>query len=229
MMLSALLDFLAPRRCAMCRQRLACDEVFLCATCWQQLPRTSFAAAPFRNMMVPLFMGIPFFNRAAAWLFYASHNRSAGLLHMAKYHHRRDICLWLGTMAAREFADKGFFDDIDCLLPVPLTRRRRRQRGYNQSEVLAKGIQSVTALPIVADAVVRVHFRESQTRLRGAARRKNVADAFRVVRPKKLRGKHILLVDDVCTTGSTLTACANALAPVEDATLSFMTIFFTYS
>ena len=120
-----------------------------------------------------------------------------------------------------------YFDDIDLLVPVPLAQKRQRQRGYNQSEMLACGIADVTHLPIASKALKRQVFRESQTHLSRHERQENVNGIFVVADAEMLKGRHVLLIDDVCTTGATLTACAQAMAPIEGIRISVLTLGFT--
>ena len=112
-------------------------------------------------------------------------------------------------------------------MPVPLSSKRLRQRGYNQSEMLAIGVSDITHLPIVTKALRRKEFHQSQTKLNRWQRQENVADTFQLVDDSHLKGRHVLLIDDVCTTGATLIACANALKDVEGIRISSLTLGFT--
>jgi ComF family protein len=133
----------------------------------------------------------------------------------------------MGRVMANELQTADFFSDIDVLLPVPLASKRLRQRGYNQSEQLAKGISDITHLPIVTKALRRKHFQQSQTTLNRWQRQENVTDTFQLKEEHLLQGKHVLLIDDICTTGATLIACANALKDIEDIRISVLTLGFT--
>jgi ComF family protein len=130
---------------------------------------------------------------------------------------------------ANEFQQAHYFDGIDLLLPVPLSRKRIHQRGYNQSERLAQGISDVTGLPIETKALRRTRFLQSQTQLSRQERQQNVADMFTVSNASRLQGRHVLLIDDICTTGATLTACANALKDIPGLKISLLTLGFTKS
>ncbi|MDE6648169.1 MAG: ComF family protein, partial [Prevotella sp.] len=121
------------------------------------------------------------------------------------------------------------FKDVDALLPVPLARKRLHQRGYNQSERLASGISEVTGLPVITKALRRKRFVQSQTQLNRQERQENVSDIFQLTDPTPLKGKHVLLIDDICTTGATLTACAEAIKHIEGIRISVLTYGFTKS
>lgn len=119
--------------------------------------------------------------------------------------------------------------DADVLLPVPLTPQRLRQRGYNQCHELCLGICSQTGLPIITDAIQRISFRESQTKIGGNRRIENVREAFRLKDIAALKGKHVVLVDDIMTTGSTLIECLMVLRDVADIRISILTLCQTKS
>jgi ComF family protein len=123
----------------------------------------------------------------------------------------------------------GFFDGVDVLLPVPLSRKRLRQRGYNQSEQLARGVSDITHLPVITKVLKRKHFRQSQTQLNRLGRQENVADMFELRDGSLLVGRHVLLIDDVCTTGATLLACMDALKGIPGIRFSVLTLGFTKS
>ena len=142
------------------------------------------------------------------------------MVYRLKYNNRPDIGEDMGRIMAREMQLSDFFSDIDVLLPVPLSRKRLRQRGYNQSEMLAIGISDITHLPIVTKALRRKEFHQSQTKLNRWERQENVADTFQLTDDSQLKGRHVLLIDDICTTGATLIACADALKGVEGIRIS---------
>ena len=151
----------------------------------------------------------------------------AQLVYELKYHGRPDIGEDMGRLMAYEMQLARFFDGIDVLLPVPLSKKRLRQRGYNQSEMLARGVSEVTGLPVVTKALRREHFQKSQTLLNRQERRENVEGTFILKRPELLEGKHVLLIDDICTTGATLLACGEALRAVNGIRISILTLGFT--
>lgn len=227
--LTRILDFIAPRQCVVCGNRLAPTERSLCSVCLLYLPRTTYQFTPDDNPMVQLFWHLTPIRRAAALLFYEPHSELARLVYALKYGQRPDIGEDMGRLMASEMLPAHFFDGVDLLLPVPLSRKRLRERGYNQSEQLAAGIAENTGLPVVNGVLLRRHFHQSQTSLNRHERQENVADMFHLKNDAVLRGKHVLLIDDICTTGATLTACADALKHVEGIRISVLTLGFTKS
>ena len=177
--------------------------------------------------MAQLFWKLTNIQKAAALFYYHPHSETAQLVYRLKYNNRPDIGEDMGRVMASEMQLSDFFSDIDILLPVPLSRKRLRQRGYNQSEQLAVGISDVTHLPIVTKALRRKDFHQSQTTLNRWQRQENVADTFQLKDAQQLQGKHVLLIDDICTTGATLIACADALQDVEGICISVLTLGFT--
>jgi len=177
--------------------------------------------------MAQLFWHLAPVQRAAAFIYYQSHSEMAQMVYQLKYRNSPDVGEDLGRLMATDMSLAHYFDGIDLLVPVPLTVKRQRQRGYNQSEMLARGISDVTHLPVVPKALKRQVFRESQTHLSRHERQENVDGIFVTADAATLKGRHVLLIDDVCTTGATLTACAQALASIEGIRISVLTLGFT--
>ena len=222
-----ILDFISPRQCVVCRRRLAPSERTLCSVCVMHIPRTLYQFDPDSNPMAQLFWHLTPIERAAALMFYEPHAEMARMVYQLKYGNRPDIGEDLGRLIANEMHYGRFFEGIDALVPVPLSRKRQRQRGYNQSEMLARGISDITHLPVITKALGRKHFLQSQTHLSRYERQENVADMFYQIDDNSLKNKHILLIDDICTTGSTLIACANAIKHIEGIRISVLTLGFT--
>ena len=222
--LHRLLDLLSPRLCAVCGRRLAASEQVLCASCNMRLPRTGFQYQATDNPMARLFWGIIPVERAAALFFYEAGVESANILYELKYHNHPEMGVMMARMMAREFSEAGFFEGIDLIVPVPLAKKRQRQRGYNQSHCLADGVSQITGLPVSNQVVRRTRFVKSQTQMGRQERQENVADVFEVRDLDMIRGRHVLLVDDVVTTGATMTACARELLKAGDVTLSLLSL-----
>lgn len=225
-----LLDLLAPRLCVVCGRRLSLTEQVLCVTCNMHLPRTGFQYQATDNVMARLFWGIIPIERAAALFYYAAGSKSANILYDLKYHDRPEIGREMGQLIAHEYLDTHFFEGIDLLVPIPLARSRQRRRGYNQSLELAKGISRVTGIPIADQVVRRTMFKQSQTQMGRRERQENVENVFVLSDPATLRGgKHILLIDDVITTGATMMACGRELLKADGIKLSLLSLGFTKS
>ncbi len=227
--LTKVLDFISPRQCVVCGARLSATERSVCTVCMLHLPRTGFHLTPSDNPMAQLFWHLAPVHRAAALFYYEPHSAIARLVYQLKYGHRPDIGQDMGRVMAVDMLPSRYFDDVDLLVPVPLAGKRLHQRGYNQSHQLALGISQVTHLPVDTRLLTRRRFQQSQTQLNRQERQSNVADTFEVHDGEQLTGLHVLLVDDVCTTGATLIACANALSVVPRLRISVLTLGFTKS
>ena len=225
--LTRILDFISPRLCVVCGERLAPTERSICSACMLHLPRTNFQHSADDNPMVQLFWHLTPIRRAAALVFFEPHSEMAQIIYKLKYSQRPDIGEDMGRLMATEMKYGKFFEDIDVLMPVPLERKRRNQRGYNQSEQLAIGIRQVTGLPIITKALSRKHFVQSQTKLNRRERQENVCNIFHLEDASPLKNKHVLLIDAICTTGATLIACADAIKAVEGIHISVLTYGFT--
>ncbi len=206
-----LIDLISPRACCICGGRLSAEEDVICTVCNLHLPRTHFSTNAYDNIMARRFWGRIPVERAAALFYYEAGSEVSGMVHDLKYHDRPDIGYVMGRMAAEEMAGHDFFADIDLIIPIPLEKKRRRQRGYNQSEEIARGVAEVARRPVVTDAVERTDFKGSQTRKSLRERMENVEGAFRLTGKYDLTDKHLLVIDDIVTSGATVCACVEAM------------------
>lgn len=227
--LTRLLDFIAPRMCLVCGRRLSPTEEQICLPCIVQLPRTLFSRRPLDNKMARQFWGLMPIERAAALFFFEPHGGPSKVVYSLKYGGNKLVGLFLGRMTANEMMPDGFFEGIDMIVPIPLAKKRLRQRGYNQSEIFARGLGEATGIPVNAGLVARKAFRQSQTKLGRWERMDNVKDMFVLKDSENARNKHVLLVDDIITTGATVLACAEALKDVEGIKISVLSLGFTKS
>ena len=224
-MLRQLARLVAPDACALCGERLLDDERTVCAICLRRLPRTRFHRMADNPVFQRVFDASIPVERAGALLLYARGNTVARLIQSFKYDGRASLARTLGSMMAAELLPAGFFGGVDCLVPVPLHFTRRLKRGYNQSQLLCEGIAAVTGIPVEKWLVAsRAH--RTQTHLAGERREENaLRNCFRLRGAPALSGRHILVVDDVCTTGATLRACLSAIhAAAPGARLSVLTL-----
>lgn len=225
--LTRIVDLIAPRLCMMCGRRLAPGEDTLCSVCNLQLPRTGHQSDPYGNEMARMFWGRMPIERCGALFYYKGGSQASHIIYNIKYNDHPEAAEALGRMLAAEYAGCGFFEGIDLIVPLPLSRNRLRQRGYNQSRELAVGLHRATGIAMDSRVVSRVQFDESQTHKQRWDRAANVAHAFRLNHPEHVRGRHVLLVDDIATTGATLCACANTLAQAGDVRVSVFTLGYT--
>lgn len=218
-----LFPLLGQRLCTICGRRLDTDEEELCTACMEQLPLTHFHAAA-GNPAERLFWGHIPVVRANSLFHYHPQGAESHLVIRMKYQRSPATARSLGRLMALDAAPTGFFAGIDTIVPVPLTATRERQRGYNQSERLARGIADVAGLPVETGAVCRRGSAISQTQLHGAERRANVKDVFQLIDAARVAGRHLLLVDDVLTTGSTLLSLARTLQAAGGVRFSILTL-----
>lgn len=225
--ITRLTEFIAPRKCAICGCRMGVMEDDLCASCNARLPRTRHYADPTDNEMARLFYGKIPVERCAALFFYEARSQADNLIYDLKYASRPEIGETLGRLIAHEMSPHGFFDGIDVIIPMPLANVRERQRGYNQSLEIARGLRAVTHIPINCKAVRRLTFGESLTKMDFRERMEAVQGAFKLHDGRIIKDKHVLLVDDVVTTGATTTACARELLKVDGVRISIVSAAFT--
>lgn len=225
--LDSFLDLILPRGCLICGRRLTASEKVVCTVCLLHLPRTEYHHTPLDNPVAELFWGLANVYRASAYIFYVPHSDVSKIIFNMKYYGNTDACYYMGMLMAGKLAGDGFFTGVDILLPVPLSRGRRRTRGYNQSEVMARGISAVTGIPVETKAIERRAFTTSQTRLTRMERMNNVNNLFVLKDDKRLTGKHVMLIDDVITSGATMIACARAIGNVPDIKISVLSLAFS--
>ena len=227
----SLLSLLYPRVCPMCQAYRGeqANESTLCPACLAALPRTEQAAIRQNGTELELAgktsdivatMRVMHLERAAAYLFFEKDHPVQDLIHRMKYGDQPMIGYYLGKEAAAEFQYADFFEGIDVIVPIPLHRNRFRSRGYNQSEFIARGISEITGLPVDTTHVLRVKDTPKQAMQTGEDRKANVSDAFAVNHPEQMYRKHILLVDDLITTGETMRACMKAMRRFRGAKFS---------
>lgn len=221
-------DMITPRPCAVCERRMATTECTICTRCNMRLPRTGHETDMTGNEMARMFWARMAVERAAAMWLYQPHSEVSAVIYRLKYGNRPEQGRQMGIAAARELKAAGFFDGIDLIVPVPLAKAKMLQRGYNQSEEIARGVAAVTGLPVVTKAVARIRETESQTSKTGVQRVENVEGAFRLMRPDMVAGRHVLIIDDVVTTGSTVCACGKELMKAGGVRLSVMALGFTH-
>ncbi|MBI1221187.1 MAG: ComF family protein [Bacteroidetes bacterium] len=199
-----------PHLCEACSSALYEGEEGVCLRCRSKLPATDYAEVA-DNLVARLFWGRVKLEKAAAVYFYHKGNRIQVLLHALKYKGRKELGVLLGKWMYASMNRNHWLDDVDYLMPVPLHPKKLKKRGYNQALMLAIGFSAESAIPLKKEVLIRGENRGSQTRLSRVARWENAKDAYSVKMEDDIRGKHILLIDDVVTTGATLESCANVL------------------
>jgi ComF family protein len=211
-----------PQLCITCDRKLVTQEKFICLHCLQDLPQTQFHAVP-DNKIAQLFWGRTCVENATSWLYFRKGSRYQKLIHYLKYKGMKEIGEEMGKLFGEELKNSPF-QETDIVVPVPLHPRKLKQRGYNQSEWIARGIASSLNKSLMVNNLTRNIFTNTQTRKNRFERWQNVEGIFSVCNPSVLSQKHILVVDDVVTTGSTLEAAVVALLQAGAAKISIATL-----
>lgn len=206
----ALYHIAFPHICEGCGTDVLDDEHELCLYCLSQLPYTQFekfSPNPMERMME---VRLPI-SHAAALLYFTKESLVQQLMHRFKYKQDKELGIYLGRLLGSALKNSPHFQSVDLLLPLPLHPSKEKKRGFNQAALLCEGISEVLQKPVVKNAVIRTSFTESQTRKNRVERWQNMEGRFQLQEPKQLKGKHVLLVDDVVTTGATLEACGQTI------------------
>lgn len=219
----ALLHLVFPHVCAGCGSDVLDADKPLCLRCAGQLPYTEFARFA-NNPIEKLFWGRLPLAAAAAAFYFSKQSLMQRLMHQFKYRGAKTVGVYLGRQTGLQLMQSDRFDSIDALVPLPLFVSKERARGYNQAAVLCDGISGVLQKPVLTNAVVRRTHTESQTHKNRIDRWQNIEGRFEVTDHTKLQNRHVLLVDDVVTTGATLEACGRALLAVPGLQLSIATL-----
>jgi ComF family protein len=208
-----------PNICSACDRPLSGGELAVCSKCRSELPRTGYHLMP-ENPVTLLFAGKSHIGQATSLLFFRKGGHIQQMLHKLKYEGRSDVGYALGLMLAEELRHAPDFGDVDLIAPVPLHPRKLHLRGFNQAALIAEGMAVGLHKTHARHLLRRTRHVASQTRKNVWERFKNVAEIFEVSEPNTVRGKKILLVDDVITTGATLSQCANAVLAIPDTQVS---------
>ena len=219
---SDIIDFMFPRYCPICKERMSQDEQYICFNCLSDLPRTN-AHLIDENPIEKLYWTHLPIERATSFFFYDS-LESRQTIYFTKYFNDPNIGKTIASVMAEELQETDFFAGMDMIIPVPLHPKRQMSRGYNQCDFIAEGISDVTGLPVGKGIVSRIVDNTSQTHLLSSERKENVENIFKLMHPERIKGKHLLLVDDVVTTGSTTISCGRELAKAEGVRISVVSM-----
>ena len=221
---AALLHFLFPHICCGCGSDILPGTSTLCFRCMASLPVTGFEPHP-SNPVEKLFWGrLPFY-AASAHFYFTRDSLMQHLMHQLKYRNNRELGIQLGRLMGEQILKSGRFP-ADALVPLPLFPAREKKRGYNQALLLCEGISKATRLPVLDQLVTRPEHTETQTKKGRIARWKNIEGKFCLANSKGAKGRHLMLVDDVITTGATLESCGNTLLEAGNVTLSIAALCF---
>jgi ComF family protein len=214
-----------PKICESCGQSLRQQETILCTSCLVKLPRTSFHKDK-ESELAQVFWGRIEVEHITSLMHFVKGSTYRKLIHKLKYQKRPDIGVFLGKELGSELHVSGLFDDVDFIVPVPLHPDRYKTRGYNQAEKIGEGMSDAMKIPMDAANFYRAVATTTQTKKGRFDRWENVAEVFQVKDELKFKNKHLLLIDDVITTGATIEACAQRLLKIEGVKISIASLGF---
>ena len=222
----SILHFVFPHICQSCGTDSLDSRHHLCLKCLDDLPVTGFTSIA-ENPTEQHFWGRMNFHAATSIFYFSKDSMMQNLVYQVKYRRNKELGLYLGRLMGKEIINAPRFAGIDALVPLPLYKGKEKKRTFNQSTLLCQGINEVTGIPVLNDIIIRTADTESQTKKTRVERWENIKEKFRLIDETAIRGKHILLVDDVITTGATLESCGRELLKAEAVTLSIATLCFS--
>lgn len=218
-----ILSFFYPRICVACGQALQQHEELLCLRCMLHLPETHFHKEH-DNSLKYIFAGRVKVEEVASLMYYKKGNAVQKILHGLKYKGQKELGRKLGLYYGQQLLQEPRFQSVDYIVPIPLHPKKLRKRGYNQSEWIAKGLSKGMQKPYLTDVLVRSQHTETQTRKSRFNRWENVKEVFAVQHSDRVEGKHLLVCDDVLTTGATMEAAIQQLLTIEGVSVSVVTL-----
>jgi ComF family protein len=221
-------DFLSliyPRHCESCANSLFRHEVFICNYCKLNLPKSNYHKHS-DTELERVFAGRIPFQKAMSFYVFEKSGKVQKLLHAIKYEKQKELARFIGKLYAEDMRDDGTISDIHSIIPIPLHRKKLKQRGFNQSEWFAKGLSESSGIPVDISSMTRQTETSTQTRKKKFERWENVEGIFCLNKPQELKNKHVLIVDDVITTGATIEAAWQCLKDVEGIRISVASIAF---
>lgn len=219
------LHLIFPHICAGCNTDLLDKKNMLCLRCFSSLPETNFHIHS-NNPVEKLFWGRLPLAQASAQYYFTKDSLVQRLMHQFKYKGNKELGHFLGKLMGHQLIQSNRFSYLDGIIPLPLFPSKEKRRGFNQATILCEGIAEVLQIPVLRNVVQRTVFTESQTKKNRLERWQNMEGRFEVVNPEAIKGRNVLLVDDVVTTGATLEACGKALL-AADAKLSIAALCFS--
>lgn len=221
-----LINLFYPNVCQACGNALKEQEDIICISCLLRLPKTGFHMHD-ENPVSRIFWGRVNIKAATSFLFFSKMGKVQSLIHQLKYKRQRDVGIAIGRLFGKDLLSSPHYSDIDFIIPVPLHPKKLRIRGYNQSLMIAKGLQESMEIDLFMGLQRKTHS-STQTKKSRYERWENVKDIFEIFDQGKLENKSVLLVDDVLTTGATLEACATILSEVPGISVSIATLAYAH-
>ena len=214
-----------PNICAACGEELLGNEHLICVTCTQALPKTNFHLQH-DNPVWQKFYGRVQIENATSLYYFNKNTLLQELLHALKYNGKQKIGVELGRRFAKEIVNCAWLKNVDYLIPVPISAKKIKQRGFNQSECIVEGLHQILNIPTDNTSIIRSKHTRSQTTMHINERIQNVKNAFAMQTKNLLENKHVILVDDVLTTGATLESCAQEILALTNTKVSILTLAY---
>ena len=227
-MLSAVINLFFPKTCHACDAILIDNETDICVRCRHELPLTNYHFER-PETVKKIFYGRVHLEAATALFYFHKSGRVQHLLHHLKYKGKEEIGRVFGNWLGAEILESPYFESIDIVIPVPIHSKKLKQRGYNQVALFAQQIAKILNASYVDDVLLKSINTKTQVFQSREARFHSVADSFYTQNLNTIDAQHILLVDDIITTGATVEACALVLNPENKIRLSVATIAITHS
>lgn len=216
------MNLIFPQLCIMCYAETPNEGQNFCIDCLINMPHTNHFKKK-DNLAARKFWGRFQFEDVASLLNFYNYTDVRWMIHRLKYEGRKDIGHVLGMMAGKKALGSSHFNDIDIIVPIPLHKEKRAKRGYNQAAYFGKGVSEILDIPMREDVIMKRIYTKSQTKMGKIERIKNVFNSFDLVDKNGIQGRHILIVDDVLTTGATIEACARKLLEANNIKISILT------
>lgn len=224
-MLQDFLSLIYPRNCVACGNSLFKHEDQVCNYCYSNLPKTNFHKQT-RNPVDILFYGRTPLLLASSFYLFQKKGSIQKIMHAIKYKHNKDLAVLVGKWYAEDLREDPIISKADYIIPVPLHSKKFKIRGYNQSEEFARGLSEGLKTDLNISVLKRKEFTETQTKKSKYERWENVEDVFELITPETFKNKHVVLVDDVITTGATIEACCQLLQSIEGIQISVLSIAY---
>jgi len=222
----SLANLFFPKLCAGCGNDLYGIEELLCIACIDKLPETNFHFHS-NNPVEKIFWGRLPLVSATSHMYFTKDSLLQHLLHLFKYNGNKEIGYYFGRCMGKSLLQSNCFLHVDALIPLPLHPKKEKLRGYNQAAVLCDGIAEITRIPVLKNAIIRPLSTETQTHKNRIRRWQNIEGKFLLADRGTISNKHVMLIDDVVTTGATIEACGQELLQVDGLRLSIATLAYT--
>lgn len=222
----SVLQLFFPHICAGCGSDVLNRHNLICIRCMDAMPQTHFELHA-DNPIEKIFWGRLTIEKASSQYYFTKDSLMQRLMQQIKYKNNKELCIYLGRLMGHQLIQSNRFTDIDALVPLPLHPEKEKRRGYNQAELLCIGMAEAMYLPVFTNAVIRTEHTESQTKKGRVDRWLNMENKFEISDKESLKNKHLLLVDDVITTGATLEACGSSILNMSNSRLSIATLCYS--